>query len=103
MQDPQIIPDENIQAPTDSTGSLREGDGDGPLTIPAGGISSPPPEIIIEVTSDGYPEAPELGDLTLPTTTNVDKFTVYIQPTEGAPFEPLDVDNDGLPDVRALD
>ena len=99
MQDPQIIPDENIQTPSGSTGSLREGDDSGPLTITAPGIGSPAPEVIVDLTSDDYPEAPELGDLTLPTSTNVEKFTVYIQPTEGAQFEPLDIDEDNLPDV----
>lgn len=99
MDNPQIIPDENIQTPADSTGSLRPGDEAGPLTIPAPGPGGPAPEVIIDLTSDDYPEAPELGDLTAPETTNVEKFTVFIKPTEGTSYVPLDVDEDGEPDV----
>ena len=43
MEDPQIIPDENIQTPIGSTGSLRPGDDEGPLSIPAPGGDGPAP------------------------------------------------------------
>lgn len=99
MEDPQVIPDENIQAPTGSTGSLRPDNGDGPLTIPAPGPAGPAPELIVDLTSDDYPEAPELGDFTLPTADNVDTFVVYIKPSGGTAFVPLDIDGDGTPDV----
>lgn len=99
MKDPQVLPDENIQTPAGSTGSLRPDDVSGPLTIPAPGADGPVPEVIIDLTSDDYPEAPELGDLTLPDGDNIDTFTVFIKPTDGTTYVPLDIDEDGTPDV----
>ena len=95
MEDPQIIPDDNISTPPGSTGSPRPGDDD-PLTIPP---EEPNKEVTVDLTSDDYPEAPELGDLTPTHTDNVDTFQILIKPEGSTTFVPLDLDEDGVPDV----
>ena len=98
MEDPQIIPDDNISTPPGSTGSPRPGDDD-PLTIPP---EEPNKEVTVDLTSDDYPEAPELGDLTPTHTDNVDTFQILIKPEGSTTFVPLDLDEDGVPDVCNL-
>lgn len=95
MDNPQIIPEENIQVPEGSTGSVRPSEND-PLTISA---DEPNKEIVVDLTSDGYPEAPSLGEL-IPETENVDTFEVYYVPEGSTTPVPLDLDGDGQPDVR---
>ena len=95
MEDPQIIPDDNITTPPGSTGSVRPGD-DNPLTIPP---EEPNKEVTVDLTSDDYPEAPELGDFTPTNTDNVATFQIFIKPEGSTEFVPLDLDEDGVPDV----
>lgn len=95
MDNPQIIPDENIETPPSSSGSVRPGT-DTPLTIPA---TEEDKEVILKLLSDGYPEAPQLGQLT-PNMLNVESYEVEIKPEGSTTWEPLDLDGDGVPDVR---
>lgn len=101
MGDDTVIPDENIDSPDGSTGSLRPDDEEGPLVIPSTGPGSQP-EVIIDLTSDDYPEAPELGDLTPKDTKNIDTFNVYYRPADSTVFVPIDEDGDGIPDVSSM-
>ena len=101
MENPQIIPEENIETPDGSTGSLRPGDDEGPLVIPAPG-TEPEPEVVIQLTSDDYPEPPTLGDITPGDTDNVETFTVFYKPPGSTEYVPIDEDEDGNADVRSM-
>ena len=101
MENPLIITDENINTPEGSEGSLRPGDDEGPLEIPPPG-TGPEPEVIIELTNENYPEPPLLGDITPLDTDNIESFTVYYKPPGSTVYEPVDDDEDGIPDVRSF-
>lgn len=94
MSNPTIIPDGNIETPESSTGSVRPGEET--LSIPA---DEPNKEIIVNLLSDAYPEAPTLGQFN-PTMQNVDTFQLAIMPEGSTTWEILDQDGDGQPDVR---
>ncbi len=102
MEDPQIIPDDNIDTPTGSTGSLRPDDEEGPLVIPPPGPGGENPQITIDLTSDKYPEAPNIGDLTPDDTENIDTITIFYKPPGSTTFVPLDTDGNGIPNVSII-
>ena len=98
MDNPAIIPDESITTPSGSTGSVRPGDED-PLTIPS---DQPDKTITIDLINDKYKDAPEsiqIGVLTVTYSDNVGTFSIFIQPEGSTGFVPLDLNEDGIPDV----
>jgi len=99
MNDPQRIPDENVETPTTSTGSPV--DSNNPLVIEADSVDT---TIVIEFGgTPTYPEETVVVDRIAPvtaTTDNVDSVQVYYRDPETGDWVPVDIDEDGVADVR---
>lgn len=100
MDDPQKIPDENVETPEDSTGSPV--DSDNPLVIDS---ESEDTTTIIEFgNTPSYPEDTVVVDRLEPVdgvTDNVESVEVYYKDPETGDWIPIDNDGDEQPDVRS--
>ena len=89
MEDPQIIPDEDIDVPNGNPGDLRPGDDTPWRSLP----DDENPEITLTVASADEPPV-QLGDVSLPpeTVSNVDSFEIYLVDENGdkTPYNPAD-------------
>ena len=98
MDDGQRIPEDAIVKPPGSTGDV--GDPNDPLVIP-GGTTDPTIELQLG-GSDRYPDSPEVVDRVVVTSSdNVQTYQVFYKPPGSSSYVPLDLDGDGVADVRS--